>query len=173
MKLKRFELKILRFLQDLFPNSFWIHLNQGMSFLGDGGLIWFLTMIVLWFIPNYRHLSKLMFVTIAIQALVVNVMLKPVFKRTRPFYNERSRLLLRKEPKDSSFPSAHSSSSFSMAGLMIFIGVSFVILSTKYHTAPTFACTSSLTFEKGYTKHDCKCSLIHHPIPIFLSPIHY
>lgn len=122
MKLKRFELKILRFLQDLFPNSFWIHLNQGMSFLGDGGLIWFLTMIVLWFIPNYRHLSKLMFVTIAIQALVVNVMLKPVFKRTRPFYNERSRLLLRKEPKDSSFPSAHSSSSFSMAGLMIFTG---------------------------------------------------
>ena len=99
MKLKRFELKILRFLQDLFPNSFWIHFNQGMSFLGDGGLIWFLTMIVLWFIPNYRHLSKLMFVTIAIQALVVNVMLKPVFKRTRPFYNERSRLLLRKEPK--------------------------------------------------------------------------
>ncbi|QRG87069.1 phosphatase PAP2 family protein [Bulleidia sp. zg-1006] len=114
------ELKILRFLQDLFPNPFWIHLNQGMSFLGDGGLIWFITMIVLWFIPEYHYLSKLMLVTIAIQALVVNVMLKPLFKRTRPFYSERNRLLLKKEPKDSSFPSAHSSSSFAMAGLMVF-----------------------------------------------------
>ena len=45
-----------------------------------------------------------------------------------------------------------------------------MILSTKCHTAPTFACTSSLTFEKGYAKHDCKCSHIHHSIPIFLSP---
>lgn len=114
------EKKILLFLQNLFPAKFWIPFNRWMTKLGDGGLVWFITMMILYWIPEYHNTSKIMLLTIALQALLVNLLLKPLVRRKRPFHTEKERLMLKKEPKDSSFPSAHSSSSFSMAGVLLF-----------------------------------------------------
>ena len=108
--------KIYRFQHNLNSELF----NRIMIFftnLGDHGTIWIVTALILLLNKKYRKTGILAFVSLAICSLAVNIILKPLIQRPRPFTEIDDIILLIKTPKDYSFPSGHTAASF----VMIFV----------------------------------------------------
>lgn len=87
--------------------------------LGDRGEIWFLIMILTGINKNTRYISVLAFLALIMEVISVDIVLKPIFMRQRPFEIFPMDLLIG-NPHGSSFPSGHSGSSFAVAGVYLF-----------------------------------------------------
>jgi len=109
-----FELSILGFLQNLrfdFLDSFFVFITH----LGDKGALWIILGFTLCFMPKYKRAGICVLLALLISFVICNLTLKPIISRIRPYeYIEDIKLLIGK-PKDFSFPSGHSSSSFCAA----------------------------------------------------------
>ena len=91
--------KIYRFQHNLNSELF----NRIMIFftnLGDHGTIWIVTALILLLNKKYRKTGILAVVSLAICSLVVNIILKPLIHRPRPFTEIADIILLIKTPKD-------------------------------------------------------------------------
>lgn len=105
--------KIYRFQHNLNSELF----NKIMIFftiLGDNGMIWIAVALILFLNRKYRKIGVFSIVSLIICALAVNVILKPLIHRPRPFSELADITLLIKAPKDYSFPSGHTAASFVM-----------------------------------------------------------
>lgn len=105
--------KIYRFQHNLNSELF----NKIMIFftiLGDNGMIWIAVALILFLNRKYRKIGVFSIVSLIICALAVNVILKPLIHRPRPFSELVDITLLIKAPKDYSFPSGHTAASFVM-----------------------------------------------------------
>ena len=105
--------KIYRFQHNLNSELF----NRIMIFftiLGDNGMIWIAIALILFLNRKYRKIGLFSIVSLIICALLVNVILKPLIHRPRPFSELADIVLLIKAPKDYSFPSGHTAASFVM-----------------------------------------------------------
>ena len=92
-------------------------LNNIMIFftnLGNNGLIWIVITLFLLFSKKYRKIGYLATISLIINLIIVNVILKNLTHRARPFTEISDIILLIKAPKDFSFPSGHTSASFTM-----------------------------------------------------------
>ena len=92
-------------------------LNSIMIFfttLGDHGFIWIAITLLLIFNKKYQKIGYLAVISLIINAIIVNVLLKNFTHRARPFTEIPDIILLIKAPKDFSFPSGHTSASFTM-----------------------------------------------------------
>lgn len=94
-----------------FMTGFW----KAVTFLGDGGWFWIVLGIVLVCIPKTRKTGVTALVSLAIGALLTNVLLKNLVARTRPFDAINTLVPLIAKPRDFSFPSGHTCASFSSA----------------------------------------------------------
>lgn len=112
------ELNILEWIQTLrtpFLDTFFtIYTN-----LGNRGEIWFLIMILTGINKKTRYISVLAFLALVMEFISVDLILKPIFMRERPFELYPVELLIG-NPHGSSFPSGHSGSSFAVAGVYLF-----------------------------------------------------
>ncbi len=79
--------------------------------LGDLGLIWILTAVLL-LLSKYKHYGIELLISIVIGAIICNLIIKPFFKRKRP-YDKYETLQKYIKMKDYSFPSGHTCASFS------------------------------------------------------------
>ncbi len=68
------------------------------------------------FVPALRPHAKRMTIALGVESVLVNVMIKPIFKRERPDLIEGAPHLRR--PKTASFPSGHASSASMAASLL-------------------------------------------------------
>ena len=105
--------KIYRFQHNLNSELF----NKIMIFftiLGDNGIIWIAIALILFLKRKYRKIGLFSIISLIICALAVNVILKPLIHRPRPFSELADITLLIKAPKDYSFPSGHTAASFVM-----------------------------------------------------------
>ena len=103
--------KIYRFQHNLNSELF----NRIMIFftnLGDHGTVWIAIALIPLLNKKYRKTGILAIVSLAICSLVVNIILKPLIHRPRPFTEIADIILLIKTPKDYSFPSGHTAASF-------------------------------------------------------------
>ena len=82
--------------------------------LGNHGLIWIAVTLFLLSSKKYRKIGYLALISLIINAIIVNVILKNLTHRARPFEEISDIILLIKAPKDFSFPSGHTSASFTM-----------------------------------------------------------
>lgn len=82
--------------------------------LGNHGLIWIAVTLFLLSSKKYRKIGYLSAISLIINAIIVNVILKNLTHRARPFEEISDIILLIKAPKDFSFPSGHTSASFTM-----------------------------------------------------------
>ena len=84
------------------------------SFIGNGGLIWILLAVVLSARAETRKAGLGIFIALFLSLLLTNLTLKPLFDRARPcdLHNWC--------PKDPSFPSGHTTSSFAAASVLWF-----------------------------------------------------
>lgn len=109
--IQKIDINILKFiynLQNKNINNFMIT----MTHLGDFGLIWILVSILLIF--HKKKVGIISLYSLVICFFNVNILLKPIFHRIRPFNLINDFQLLLNPPKDFSFPSGHTAASFVM-----------------------------------------------------------
>ena len=104
----QWEIDFLLWLQEVIPfKSFFAFITH----LGDAGIFFVLIGLYLWFIKKDKKQAFHLFVAIALMAIIVNVTIKPLVMRIRPFDIYPMDLLV-KAPHDYSFPSGHTAVSF-------------------------------------------------------------
>lgn len=116
-----FEFEILDFFQQIHTPVL-TAIMKVASKLGDMGLIWIILAAILLMITKTRKLGILVTIALALDVLTCNVILKPLIARTRPYDINTAIDLLIAAPKDFSFPSGHTASSFAAAAALWFGG---------------------------------------------------
>lgn len=94
-----------------------------ITMMGNGGLIWIALALILIINPTYRTEGMVTLITLGICAFVINLLVKPLFTRKRPFEQEASVKVLVKRPFGSSFPSGHTATSFACAVALCYMNV--------------------------------------------------
>lgn len=114
------EFSILDFIQNHLRTVFGDFMMPLISKLGNGGIIWLGLSGLLCVIPKYRKFGVTILTALVLDALLCNVMLKPLVGRMRPFTVNVGVELLINAPTDFSFPSGHTAASFSVAFALLF-----------------------------------------------------
>ena len=96
-------------------NSFTQTIVPIITHLGTGGVIWIISGLLLTIKRKTRPIGVMMLLSLTVAAIVGNLMIKPIFNRTRPYLANDDLILLIGAPMGSSFPSGHSISSFASA----------------------------------------------------------
>lgn len=88
--------------------------------LGDAGILWILSALILLLIPKTRKTGAAMAAALVLEALFCNLLLKPLVARTRPYDINTAVQLLIAAPIDFSFPSGHTGASFAAVSALFF-----------------------------------------------------
>lgn len=97
---------------DIFRNSIADVFFQFITHLGDKGIIWIALGLLLCFFKKTRKIGICVLVALLFGVIIGNLALKPIFARQRPFDARQGIEVLINKPKDFSFPSGHTLSSF-------------------------------------------------------------
>jgi len=122
------ELDFLDFLQRLHSPV----LDEVMCFitkLGNAGGVWIALCAVLFAYPKTRKSSLAVGLALIFDAILCNVLLKPMFCRVRPCDVNAVALLIPR-PSDYSFPSGHTAASFAVVAALFFFGEQKLCLSS-------------------------------------------
>lgn len=90
-----------------------------VSKLNNAGVLAIATVGGLLLIKKYRNVGITAFCSLFTEFVLVNILLKQIVCRTRPFYVNEALRYLGTLPKDFSFPSGHTGSSFAVATVML------------------------------------------------------
>lgn len=121
---EHFDLPILHWIADNLHCEFLDFLMPILTLLGEGGIFWIATALVMIIIPKTRRVGLGMGVALLIGLLVCNVTLKPLCARPRPYdyelmhYGTEIKLLI-EALHDYSFPSGHTIASFECATVIL------------------------------------------------------
>lgn len=111
------EFAILNAVQGM-RNPFLDWLMPLVSSLGNGGILWILAAAILLCMKRTRRWGVAMAAALILGFVTGNVILKPLVGRARPFEVVKGIELLIAAPKDFSFPSGHTLSSFAAASAL-------------------------------------------------------
>lgn len=130
-KLTLTDFKILEFIKRKTSCNFMDFVCPKVSFLGNGGLIWLLVAAGMFVSGSTRSLALVLVSGLLFGVLICNIVLKKTVARPRPCHllPESARIRV---PKDYSFPSGHTMSSFIAASIMthanLWLGVAAITL---------------------------------------------
>lgn len=113
------DFKILDFIQEYFSCRFLDFLMPKLTFLGNGGLIWIISAVIMLFFAKYRKMGISIGVGLLEGVIIGNVLIKNLVARERPCWINETVQMLISIPKDYSFPSGHTLSSFITATIII------------------------------------------------------
>ena len=85
-----------------------------ISRLGNAGMIWILFTCLLLMIPRTRRWGAALAVALCLDAIICNILLKPMVCRIRPCDVNQTVQLIIARPADYSFPSGHTMAGFSV-----------------------------------------------------------
>lgn len=114
-KLNEAEIKILDFIRKHMTNETGDAVMPLISSLGDAGIVWIILALTMIIIPKTRRYGLIIAVSLIIESLLCNLLLKPVTARIRPYDVNPLVDILVKKPNDYSFPSGHTGASFAAA----------------------------------------------------------
>ena len=115
-----FEIEILKHIQNFLACPVLDFLMPRISLLGDIGLVWIFCGMGMMISKKHRKAGAFLLVGLLLGLIIGNVILKNLFQRPRPCWIEPEMLRLVQSPKDFSFPSGHSLSSFIAAFTIFF-----------------------------------------------------
>ena len=92
---------------------------KGITALGDGGIFWILLSVGLLVFKKTRRTGLCCAITMLLTYLTVNLALKPIFARTRPYVLLEGLEILVKRPGDHSFPSGHSAHALAVSWALL------------------------------------------------------
>lgn len=93
-----------------------------ISRLGNAGMIWILFTCLLLMIPRTRRWGAALAAALCLDAIICNILLKPMVCRIRPCDVNQTIQLLIARPADYSFPSGHTAASFAAVAALYFAG---------------------------------------------------
>ena len=132
--MNQFEVSILLWIQENLRgvlDGFWVFITH----LGDGGYLWIAIGVALLLFKKTRSVGISVLLALLINLCITNISLKNIIARPRPFNVNPELMTPIKHPSSFSFPSGHTSGSFT-AALVLFhlmpkkIGVPAVVLAT-------------------------------------------
>lgn len=116
--IQRLDCQMMTWIQEHIPHGGIEKWMIGISWLGNGGMIWILLGLVLLFLGWKKRKSLAwglaVLLSLGSNAVVCNLLLKPLAARTRP-YDVLGYDILIPPLSDYSFPSGHTSASFAAA----------------------------------------------------------
>ena len=117
MLAESFDLPILDWIQAHLQSGFMDFIMPIITLLGEGGIFWIATAVILLCIPKYRKAGLSMGIALLLGVLVCNVTMKPLCGRIRPYDYQENYLntvipLLIERQHDFSFPSGHTIACF-------------------------------------------------------------
>ena len=107
----QFEFTLLRFMRRLTGNRYGDIVMPHITRLGDYGILWIAIALILLCFGKTRRAAWTMLVSLLIESIFCNGILKPLVNRSRPFEIAKDIHPLITPPKDRSFPSGHTGSS--------------------------------------------------------------
>lgn len=113
-----FEFLVLDFIKEYIKNPFLDFLMPKITFLGNDGIIWIISALVLLAIPKYRKGGVALSIGLLACLVIGNLTLKPLIGRIRPYELVEGIELLISAPTDFSFPSGHTLSSVVSAAIL-------------------------------------------------------
>ncbi len=116
------ETTILLWIQNNIRNEFLTAIFKFITTLGNGGIIWIMISVGLLIPKKTRKVGVLSLISLALSALIDNVILKNLIARTRPYDVIPELTTLVGAQKDYSFPSGHTGSAFA-AAVVLFRGL--------------------------------------------------
>ncbi|MEG1778328.1 MAG: phosphatase PAP2 family protein [Angelakisella sp.] len=117
-----FEITILDFIRKTFESPFLDGAMRFISFLGSDGLIFIALCVALLCFKKTRVCGAVLGTALIFDALAVNVILKPICARVRPYDINTAIELIVRAPKDFSFPSGHAAVAFAAAAALGTVG---------------------------------------------------
>lgn len=116
-----FDFAILDFIRENIANPLLDVIMKIVTISGDAGMIWIAAIILCLIFKRTRKAGVCMAIALILVLLICNLTLKPIVARPRPFSLREDIELIIAAPKDFSFPSGHTLSSFAAAtGLFIY-----------------------------------------------------
>lgn len=113
------DINILLYIQDVIRNDVLTPFFRVVTGLGNAGFIWIVISILLLFSEKTRKTGIISIVALLMSLCINNFILKNLVARTRPYDAYGALVPLVAKPMDFSFPSGHSGSSFSSAGVFV------------------------------------------------------
>lgn len=95
--------------------------------LGNLSIIWIAFIIIFMSTKEYKSMAKVMVIGFILNIIIVNLLLKNIFARVRPFDYVNNIELLIPKLKDGSFPSGHTSYAFTFFTIIFFMSKSKMI----------------------------------------------
>lgn len=109
---------ILLWIQEHLRNDMLTPFFKGLTYLGNFGAIMILTCIVLMAVPKTRKLGMFCSAALIVNVIINNLILKNLIDRTRPYEVIEGLKCIVIRPMDASFPSGHTSASFSVSSVI-------------------------------------------------------
>ena len=115
-----FELGILDFIQSHLRSDILDFIMPLITGLGEGGLLWICLSMILLLFRKTRRTGIAMAVSLTLEVLCCNGILKPFVARTRPCDVNTAIQLFVPHPSDYSFPSGHTGAAFAATSALFF-----------------------------------------------------
>ncbi len=109
------EVEFLLFLQEHVRCGFLTVIMKLFTYMANYGILWIALCLALLINKKTRKLGIICSVALVLNYMTCNVIIKSIVGRTRPFEAIEELTLLIKKPVDTSFPSGHTSSAFTLA----------------------------------------------------------
>ena len=112
------EEQFLMFLQNSVRGPVLDTIMQFITSLGNGGFLAILTCLVLLLVPRWRKVGLTASLSLALDYVFLNLILKNIVARVRPYVLLEGLQLITRGPSDYSFPSGHTGSAFAVASVL-------------------------------------------------------
>ncbi len=133
------DFSILYWIQNALKCAFLDIIMPKITSLGNAGFLWLLSAGILILIPKYRRTGILLLIGLAMGLLIGNIVMKPLFARSRPCWLDTAVELLILVPKDYSFPSGHTLSSVIAATILTAADRRFAFVAIPLATVIAFS----------------------------------
>lgn len=111
----KIDLSIMLFVQEHLRSDIGNAIMKFITHLGDDGLLWIAIGVGLLFLKKTRMIGFSVLISLAINAVFTNIILKNLIARPRPFHVCEAIIPLIEKPRSFSFPSGHTSGSLTAA----------------------------------------------------------
>lgn len=116
--IKQFDQTILFYVYYYLHTSFLDYILSVVTSLGDGKFIWIALAYLLLWSKKTRKYGVLLCISLILSAYLGDGILKPLFRRNRPFMDYPTITLLLRKPGGYSFPSGHTMGAFTSATII-------------------------------------------------------
>lgn len=113
----------LLFIQEYIRSDFLNPIMKVLTHTGDKGILLIVLILAFLIIPRTRAIGIMSTISIVIEALLNNVLLKNLIARTRPYDEIEGLINLVGRQSDYSFPSGHTGAAFAVAGAMLVVAL--------------------------------------------------